>query len=605
MLQSTLIKTENPICPRKQTDLGGSIPDTLDRVLHNNDTRGEVIGDFEIASGARLNLQKSIVMALRPGSTPGWIEETGCEVARIGRNFLYLGVSTSSPIDERAIANEIVQKMMKKLKHWSNKLLSWPAKTLLLKHVLAATPLYQLMSVGLSKDGLEELERLCRNFLWGWNEEGNPKQALIAWDRVALPKAEGGLGWTKFKVMADALNVRQVSRIIEGGCAEWIQLARSFILRTLRRGSYQRECSQWTVQEGLILLPLTRIEGSPTLTRMLNSWYRARKKLHWKGGSSELNGNLTMLQLTAMHQITSKVGVSGLKPGKELGILRKAHIDNFGDARSIIQRGGWTRHLQFRGIFPEEETRHRLQLLEDWCQSHRAVVKDLPDLEGWRWMGSTGQFSWSKTTQEWRKLLFHGSDITDIMEDKWNHQSLILTWKQRWKLLWEAPIHHRRRVWLWRILQRGLFTNSRAAEMGHQDGNCKRCISLEESLEHILWDCRKTVGRRGKLVELTEAGRRVSNILEWIDTGLLKSQFNPASILVCILYCWSTWRERNEWQFQHKHTHRPIGNILKEVEEEIIVLKSGYSSDVRRQALDRASEDIQSWRIRWANQQRA
>ncbi|KAL3683468.1 hypothetical protein R1sor_001490 [Riccia sorocarpa] len=159
------------------------------------------------------------------------------------------------------------------------------------------------------------------------------RTALIAWDRVALPKAEGGLGWTKFKVMADALNVRQVSRIIEGGCAEWIQLARSFILRTLRRGSYQRECSQWTVQEGLILLPLTRMEGSPTLTRMLNSWYRARKKLHWKGGSSELNGNLTMLQLTAMHQITSKVGVSGLKPGKELGILRKAHIDNFGDAR--------------------------------------------------------------------------------------------------------------------------------------------------------------------------------------------------------------------------------------------------------------------------------
>ncbi|KAL3691346.1 hypothetical protein R1sor_004997 [Riccia sorocarpa] len=65
------------------------------------------------------------------------------------QSFKYLGVATSSPIDEKTITDEIVQKLMRKLKHWSNRLLSWPAKTILLRHVLAATPLYQLMSVGL------------------------------------------------------------------------------------------------------------------------------------------------------------------------------------------------------------------------------------------------------------------------------------------------------------------------------------------------------------------------------------------------------------------------------------------------------------------------
>ncbi|KAL3683806.1 hypothetical protein R1sor_001828 [Riccia sorocarpa] len=125
----------------------------------------EVIKEFENASGASLNLQKSIVMQLKPQQHQEWMEQTGCELAGLGSSFKYLGVATSSPVDENALTDEIVKKLMQKLKHWSNCLLSWPAKTILLKHVRAATPLYQLMSVGLCRDGLEELECLCRNFL--------------------------------------------------------------------------------------------------------------------------------------------------------------------------------------------------------------------------------------------------------------------------------------------------------------------------------------------------------------------------------------------------------------------------------------------------------
>ncbi|KAL3680463.1 hypothetical protein R1sor_023419 [Riccia sorocarpa] len=259
----------------------------------------------EAEQWARLNLQKSIVMQLSPRQPPDWLNQTGCEVAEPGKSFKYLGVATSSPVNERTISTEIVQKLMRKLKHWSNRLLSWPTKTILLKHVLAATPLYQLMSVGLSRDGLEELENLCRNFLWGWNEEGNPKHALIAWERIAQTKAQGGLGWVDLKVMADALYVRQVHRILEGGQAEWIQLARSFILRTLRKGAYQRECSQWSLQETLLLLPLTKVEGSPTLSRMLRSWYKARQKLKRTQEGGELGARMTMFQVKVMHQLST------------------------------------------------------------------------------------------------------------------------------------------------------------------------------------------------------------------------------------------------------------------------------------------------------------
>ncbi|KAL3693292.1 hypothetical protein R1sor_006943 [Riccia sorocarpa] len=283
---------------------------------------------------------KSIVMQLRPQQHPDWMGQTGCEIAGPESSFKYLGVATSSPVNEKAITDEIVKKLMQKLKHWSNRLLSWPAKTILLKHVLAATPLYQLMSVGLCKDGLEELERLCRNFLWGWNEEGNPKHALIAWERIAQEKSNGGLGWTSFRNMSDALNARLVGRILEGGDTEWIHLARSFILRTLRRGSYQRECSQWTLQEGLVLLPLTRVEGSPTMTRILGSWYRVRKRLRWNQGIGELNGNMSLLQVKTLQQLAHGAGVGRLPVGRKLGLLRRMGIRNLEEAMSISNSGG-------------------------------------------------------------------------------------------------------------------------------------------------------------------------------------------------------------------------------------------------------------------------
>ncbi|KAL3681510.1 hypothetical protein R1sor_024466 [Riccia sorocarpa] len=177
----------------------------------------EVIREYEQASGARLNVQKSTIMQLNPGPAPEWLADTGYEIARPDRPFVYLGVQTSSPVDERSIMESIVQKMMKKLNHWSNKLLSWPAKTILLKHVLAATPLYQLMSVGLCRDGIEDLERLCRTFLWGWNEDGGAKTLLVAWERVSQPKHKGGLGWNSFQDRADALNVRLTEQILSGG----------------------------------------------------------------------------------------------------------------------------------------------------------------------------------------------------------------------------------------------------------------------------------------------------------------------------------------------------------------------------------------------------
>ncbi|KAL3686736.1 hypothetical protein R1sor_013045 [Riccia sorocarpa] len=217
--------------------------------------------------------------ALPSEKAPGIDGNTGCKVAVPGQQFKYLGILAGCPIDEKAIAKAIIEKIEKRLAHWSNRLLSWPARTLLLKHVLAATPLYQLISVGLATEGIDALEKLCRQFLWGWSDQGSPKTALISWDRISQPKQNGGLGWVPIRDRAKAFHIKILAQLLLGSEAEWAVLAKNLVLRTLRSGQYQQERRQWSLAEGLIFLPGTKINGSPTLSRMMQSWKTIRSKM--------------------------------------------------------------------------------------------------------------------------------------------------------------------------------------------------------------------------------------------------------------------------------------------------------------------------------------
>ncbi|KAL3699682.1 hypothetical protein R1sor_017704 [Riccia sorocarpa] len=158
---------------RRREEATGGTEERLEaarkRVQHDQSEEAKQL--FEEAVTAQRRREHEEAERCRRRCKITWLKE--------GRSFKYLGVATSSPVDEKTITEEIVQKLMKKLKHW--------------------------------------------NFLWGWNEDRNP---LVAWERIAQEKLNGGIGWTSFRTMSDALNVRLIGRILEGGSAEWIQLAR-------------------------------------------------------------------------------------------------------------------------------------------------------------------------------------------------------------------------------------------------------------------------------------------------------------------------------------------------------------------------------------------
>lgn len=52
--------------------------------------------------------------------------------------------------------------------------------------------------MSLNITSFEDLEAIFRDFLWGMNEDGEYRKALVAWEDMASCKAKGGLGFEDF-----------------------------------------------------------------------------------------------------------------------------------------------------------------------------------------------------------------------------------------------------------------------------------------------------------------------------------------------------------------------------------------------------------------------
>lgn len=101
-------------------------------------------------------------------------------------------------------------------------------------------PIYHLMTMSLNGLGFYELERILQEFLWGKNEEGENRKALVAWFDTALNKAEGGIGFDNLHHTSLALKMRWCGRILMEEDTPWVLLAKVGITWSLNSGFRRR-----------------------------------------------------------------------------------------------------------------------------------------------------------------------------------------------------------------------------------------------------------------------------------------------------------------------------------------------------------------------------
>ncbi|GAU48422.1 hypothetical protein TSUD_405520 [Trifolium subterraneum] len=168
-----------------------------------------LLDTYSAASGQEINLSKSEVFFSRNLSTAAQEDLSGIMgVKHVMGTGTYLGLPSMVGRSKKATFGFIKDRIWKKINSWRGRALSKAGKDVMIKSVLQAIPAY-IMSVYLVPDSIiSDIEKMLNSFWWG-DGSNNKGIRWLAWDRLARPKAEGGLGYRNFHVFNKSLIAKQ------------------------------------------------------------------------------------------------------------------------------------------------------------------------------------------------------------------------------------------------------------------------------------------------------------------------------------------------------------------------------------------------------------
>ncbi|KAL3679493.1 hypothetical protein R1sor_022449 [Riccia sorocarpa] len=252
-----------------------------------------------------------------------------------------------------------------------------------------------------------------------------------------------------------------------------------------------------------------------------------------------------------------------------------------------------------RSISEEEDIMVEIQELESWTQEQQWGEITLLEAEGWCWRDGSEGFKWNKDIGLWVKKISKRQVFSEVLDDRWNLQREEGSWKTRWRLLWAMKVSYRKKMWLWKVLQRGFFTGSRAAEMRVSDGFCDRCQGQVESLEHIFWQCRVLSIRMEELRRLGAIPEEAHSLINWIDISLVRARRDTSSVSVLTNWTYTLWREKNDQIFQGKVRAAPTGRILQNAYREVDAYPAYNASEATFAIYRTTKETIAGWVLTW------
>eukprot|EP00253_Pinus_taeda_P008091 PITA_08091 len=105
----------------------------------------------------------------------------------------YLGAPLTVSAIKHSSWRNLIEKLESRLNQWTHRALNLFSRTVLIKVVLQAMPLYLFSILAAPKWVLKRLRNIQRGFPWGSNAT-NRKWALVKWSTICKPKAKGGIG---------------------------------------------------------------------------------------------------------------------------------------------------------------------------------------------------------------------------------------------------------------------------------------------------------------------------------------------------------------------------------------------------------------------------
>ncbi|CAA7025874.1 unnamed protein product [Microthlaspi erraticum] len=152
-----------------------------------------ILQDYEAISGQKVNLQKSsITFGNRIHNHRRNVIQGILGITKLEGGGKYLGLTEQFGRRKPESFQGIVKRVKDNVGGWYNQYLSQGGKEVLIKSVAQAKPVYSMSCFLIPKQICEEINSSLSEFWWGTNEQGRRKISWISWERLSIPKNEGG-----------------------------------------------------------------------------------------------------------------------------------------------------------------------------------------------------------------------------------------------------------------------------------------------------------------------------------------------------------------------------------------------------------------------------
>ncbi|KAJ4776940.1 hypothetical protein LUZ62_061197 [Rhynchospora pubera] len=183
----------------------------------------DTVEDFCAMSGQKIGIEKSrIWFSKRTGEDMKQYCMQMFEATQGENDHTYLGV----PIMPTRISHYdyLIDKVTAKLHVWKAKLLSPAAKITLIKAVVEPMVLYSMGAGPITDSVLQRINLKVRAFFWNTGEKN--RMRLVNWDKITVPKAEGGLGLRGITLLNKAMAMKMLWRLVSKECEQslWVRV---------------------------------------------------------------------------------------------------------------------------------------------------------------------------------------------------------------------------------------------------------------------------------------------------------------------------------------------------------------------------------------------
>ena len=167
-----------------------------------------MLSNFEMASGLHVNYDKSSAVIIRGDATDSMVVKhiLLCELGSFPCKYLSLQLSTKqlTKVHWQPALDQIIAM----LSAWQRGLLEWLGGLILIKAIVSARPVHQLMVMDVPTWVFEEIDSWARSFFWVAKDQVTGGQCLVSWQQICRPIKFGGLGVKNFRLQGLALRVR-------------------------------------------------------------------------------------------------------------------------------------------------------------------------------------------------------------------------------------------------------------------------------------------------------------------------------------------------------------------------------------------------------------